>query len=340
MVTKSNALIMASYNLSTHEQKLILTLASLVQPKDEDFKAYSFKIRDFMSLLGVSNQSRYNDTAKITKNLMKKVLEIREDNQLKQVAWLCSAVYKFGEGIVTLKFAPELKEHLLYLKEFYTTYRLENVLTLKSKYSIRLYEILKSNMYKGVMTISLEELKKMVGATAKYFKVYQDFKIKVLLQSQKEINEKTDIEFEFMEVREWRKIMAIQFKTRPKLNHEFKNQATVYDVIYESDEEPDNLIGRVNRTLGVKFDLNSFKKLVKEKGIEKIEFYLDNWHKFDCTGKKSIAGFFYHAVMGEYELPKQEKGIGFKPIQATNYQQREYDDDYYESLYDNPDYKK
>ena len=59
MVTKSNALITASYDLTAHEQKLILTLASLVQPKDEDFKAYNFKISEFMAMLDVSNRGRY-----------------------------------------------------------------------------------------------------------------------------------------------------------------------------------------------------------------------------------------------------------------------------------------
>ena len=38
----------SSYDLSLEEQKIILTLASMVQPNDEEFKPYIFKISDFM----------------------------------------------------------------------------------------------------------------------------------------------------------------------------------------------------------------------------------------------------------------------------------------------------
>ena len=54
LVTKSNYFIMnCNYDLSLEEQKLILTLASMVQPNDEDFKEYEFRINDFMRLLSV-----------------------------------------------------------------------------------------------------------------------------------------------------------------------------------------------------------------------------------------------------------------------------------------------
>ena len=60
LVTKSNYFIMnCSYDLSLEEQKLILTLASMVQPTDEEFKAYNFKIADFIDLLGLETQTKY-----------------------------------------------------------------------------------------------------------------------------------------------------------------------------------------------------------------------------------------------------------------------------------------
>ena len=59
LVTKSNYFIMnSSYDLSLEEQKIILTLASMVQPNDEEFKPYIFKISDFMELLGVNTKTK------------------------------------------------------------------------------------------------------------------------------------------------------------------------------------------------------------------------------------------------------------------------------------------
>ena len=144
LVTKANTLITASYNLSLQEQKLILTLASMVQPNDEEFKEYEFKIKDFMELLGVESQTKYTEVPRITKDLMKKVFEIKEGKDIVQLSWLSSARYKVGEGLVILKFDSSLKPYLLQLKKLYTSYKLENILSLKSKYSLRLYEILKS----------------------------------------------------------------------------------------------------------------------------------------------------------------------------------------------------
>ena len=61
MVTKSNKLISANYDLNLQEQKIILTLASMVQPQDTEFKEYEFKIKDFLELLGIKDQSKYKE---------------------------------------------------------------------------------------------------------------------------------------------------------------------------------------------------------------------------------------------------------------------------------------
>lgn len=213
LVTKSNKLISANYDLSLQEQKIILTLASMVQPKDEEFREYEFKIKDFINLLGIKDQSKYQEVPQITKELIKKVFEIREGNKIIQLSWLCSAIYEIGKGTVTLKFAPELKPYMLQLKEFYTSYKLNNVLELKSKYSIRIYEILKSHEYKkqGYIEIDLEELRKMVGANEKAYKTYANFKNKVILKAQEELQDKTDISFDFEEIKTGRKVTSIKF---------------------------------------------------------------------------------------------------------------------------------
>ncbi|MBF8984828.1 replication initiation protein [Lutibacter sp. B2] len=143
VVTKANALIEASYRLSVGEQKLILLLASMIQPDDKEFKTYQISVKSCMEWLGVTNKNKYKQIEKITKELMTKVLVVHKEKSILQISWISSAEYFKGQGIVELCFDPKLKPYLLQLKENFTTYRLKNIVQLKSYYSIRIYELLK-----------------------------------------------------------------------------------------------------------------------------------------------------------------------------------------------------
>ena len=81
IVTKSNILINCSYNLTSQQQKIILTLASMVQPQDIEFKNYEFKIKDFIELLGVKDDKKYTAIPKTIEGLMKP-FKILDDGDL------------------------------------------------------------------------------------------------------------------------------------------------------------------------------------------------------------------------------------------------------------------
>lgn len=212
LVTKSNYFIMnSSYDLSLEEQKLILTLASMVQPEDEEFKPYIFKISEFMELLGVENQAKYTEIPKITKELMKKVFEIEDGNRIIQSSWLSGTIYEKGTGYVTLKFNPDLKPYMLKLNSMFTQYRLANILSMKSKYSPRIYEILKCNEFKkqGYIEIKIEDLRKLLKAESIYPR-YNDFKRKIIEQTQRELEKLSDISFDFEEIKTGRKVTSLR----------------------------------------------------------------------------------------------------------------------------------
>jgi plasmid replication initiation protein len=212
LVTKANALIEASYRLTVAEQKIILLLASKVQPEDEDFKEYTFAIVDFMSLLGIKNKGKYKEVQETTKKLMQKTFEFRTGNILTQIAWLSGAQYHEGEGKVTLVFHRWLRPFLLQLKKEFTRYRLENVIQLRSVYSIRIYELLKQ--YEGLKyrEFEIDTLRQMLGLTETEYRLYADLKRRIIIIAQKELAQKTDISFEFEEIKVGRgKVKAIKF---------------------------------------------------------------------------------------------------------------------------------
>lgn len=224
-VTKSNNLIMSKYDLSLQEQKLILVLASMIEPNDKDFKIYELSIKSFSELLELKNNDIYKQLDKITDSLLTKRLYIRERGGWTKFNWLSSAKYLNGEGKILMRFDPFLKPYLIGLNNFFTTYKLENILSLKSKYTIRIFEILKSNIFKNNMSIEIEEFKNLIGATKKTYELYGDFKRNILVKSQNEIKEKTDISFEFEEIKTGRRVTALKFyikenKKNKNLKHE------------------------------------------------------------------------------------------------------------------------
>lgn len=213
IVSKSNTLIEANSRLNLVEQKMLLCLASNIEPNDRDFKTYTFPIKQFHELLGLNGSTKYTELSKITKELLSKVIEIRAGEELIQVSWLSSAIYNRNKGTIDMRFDPLLKPFLLELSSKFTSYRLANVVKLKSTYAIRIYELLKQYEDLRERTISLENLKYYLDAMDVYPN-YANFKQRVLKPSQKELNQKTDISFEFEEIKLGRKVQKIRFIIR------------------------------------------------------------------------------------------------------------------------------
>ncbi|MPQ34277.1 RepB family plasmid replication initiator protein [Clostridium estertheticum] len=325
IVTKSNRLITCNYDLTVLEQKIILTLASMVQPQDTEFKEYEFKIKDFINLLGLQGQSKYTELPKITRELKKKVFDITEGTDTIQVSWLGGVRYKHKEGILILQLEKNLKPYMLELNTLYTSYKLQNILNLKSKYSIRLYEILKSNLFKGQITIELEELKNMTGAKEKAYSIYNNVKSKVLMQAQKELSSKTDISFEFEEIKTGRKVTSLKFyistnKTKNMANEE---ACTTLECKSTNKEEKSSteLINKVKNifkenitVLEAKFILDTAKSdinIIKEKYD-----IVSQMKKVD-----SVVATMIDAIRKDYQAPKGKEKVG----SFNDYDQRNYD---------------
>ena len=214
MVTQRNELIEARHvnPLTVREQKIVLTMVSMIQPNDEDFKDYRISIKEFSEMLGLEGKAKYTELKAITKDLMSKSIEIpRADGGWLFANWISSAEYQKGEGIIALSFSPKLLPYLLQLKNTFTSYRLSNILSLKSTYSIRLYELLKKWQHLGKWECPIELIREKMGANSKAYSLYGNFKSKILLPSIKELNDQTDLFIEYREIKKGRKIERIEF---------------------------------------------------------------------------------------------------------------------------------
>jgi hypothetical protein len=324
LVRKSNYLIEASYKLSLVEQRLIMVLASMIKASDAEFKKYPLAIKDFATLLELKNRDEYSHLKGITKRLLTRAFSMKLPDALLQIGWLSSAKYLEGKGVVELCFDPELKPYLLQLKERFTSYKLKNVIQLKSSFSIRIYELLKQYEKVGERTFLLEKLRELLGIEPTQYKLYGDFKRKVILVAQHELGEKTDISFEYEEIKIGRSVGKIRFimhtqhpVSRQAVQPELPIQAMIPDLTTENQADAD--LEKLEILLPPEYrGKESFRKLLAH-FLEAHDFnYVARNIEYANTGSNAVnpgaslgkgsnyRSYLTKALRGDYGLAFQE----------------------------------
>lgn len=220
-VVKSNDLIQKTrFDLNVTEQKIVLRMIQLIRPEDDELKPFVFNIQDFCDLCGIdrSNGKNYINIKRTIQTLADKSFWVMLPNGKESLCrWISKARIEPQSGAVELMLDNDLAPYLLQLKKDFTAYSLYNIMGMKSKYSPRLYELIKSHQYKSTFTIQIDDLKKMLCAE-KY--QYCNFKQKVLDVSASEINTISDIIIDYDTIKSGRKVNAIKFFVRIKNSDE------------------------------------------------------------------------------------------------------------------------
>ncbi len=215
LVSKANQLVEARYRLTVREQRFVLLMVSIIEPKDDDFTIYRVPTQKLIEVLGWRKEK---DARKrvldLIEGLEKKKLKIRKKESWLSMRWFAS-LENFDDGSVEIEFSRKLKPYLIQLKGNFTRYRLGIVFQLHSAYSIRMYELLKQYETIGSRRVTLEDLRLYLGVEEGRYKLYGHFKDRILLFAQAEIKEKTDISFTFDEIKQGRKVVALDFDIKP-----------------------------------------------------------------------------------------------------------------------------
>lgn len=222
VVTKANELIQRSrFSLSLQQQKIVLYLISQVTPYDDDFKLYEFNIQDFCRVCGidVTSGKNYEDLKTAIKEIRDKSIWVTlEDGRQTTLAWIEKPYIDEGSGTVQIRLDKDMKPFLLQLKENFTSYELIWTLHFKSKYTIRLYELIKSIHFHELEVYereySLDELKRILGAET--YRTYQTFKVRVLLPAIEQINTQSDKNVAYVPIKKGRMVDRIRFTISSK----------------------------------------------------------------------------------------------------------------------------
>ena len=235
LVVKSNDLIQRNrFELSLPEQKTVAYICSMIQPiqtEESGFQLeYEFKIREYCKICGIDydNGKNYQDVKATLKKLRDKSMWLTlPDGSETTVGWLAKATTNKKSGIAHIKLDEDMVPYLFDLKQKFTQYQLYNVLGMKSAFSVRIYELMKSYSFRHTITFELDELKKLLMVEdVKSYNRFPDFRRKVLEKAQLEINELTDINIEFEPIKTGRKVTSIKFIIEEKFKNSRKRIRT------------------------------------------------------------------------------------------------------------------
>ena len=225
LVVKGNDLIQRNrFELSLMEQKTVAYICSMIKPIDSGFQSeYEFKIRDYCKICDIDydNGKNYQDVKATLKKLRDKSMWLTlPDGSETVVGWLDRVTTNKKSGLAHIRIDDRLIPYLFDLKQQFTQYQLYNILGMKSAFSVRIYELMKSYSFRHTIIFELNELKELLMVEhVKSYVNYKDFRVKVLEKAQTEINELTDINIEFEPIKTGRKVTSIKFIIEEK----FKN---------------------------------------------------------------------------------------------------------------------
>lgn len=219
-VCQANTLVGGRQALSLNSAKLIRAAIMQIQYDDKELFPYIITIPELADLLKISRSNIYRDIEKITDDIIKNPVFIRENSSEKtrwvKIPWVTRCEYHSDVG-VALKLNDELKPFLLNLKERYTQYELENVLSMESVYAIRLFEMIQEKiLYKTIpidgldIELSVDMIREGCDCQDKY-KTFANFKARVIDTAVSEIERVTSYTITYSYRKKGRAVVGIIF---------------------------------------------------------------------------------------------------------------------------------
>lgn len=255
IIRKSNKLsrgIMVSK--SVWDGRIINLLLTKIHAYDEDFFPYEIPITD---VLGRSyGGSQLKELVASVRGLMSRPITIQENkDRTANYSIFSKCVIDTQKGVLELCFHPDLKPHLLELKEFYTKFYYEEFRSLNSIYSQNIYELLKSWQSANEVVIKLSDLHEKLTTPVSFRKNFKDFRRRVLEPARREIlgNPNSSIWFDWEEIKRGRggKVESIRFVFSRELAAKFEKNRDPIDIHHEMQKQTNACFTR-HRERGVK----------------------------------------------------------------------------------------
>lgn len=210
----------AKYDFNAYEKRIMYRLVEFAQ---DEIKG--IMIRDNMhkitptifgreitmpvaDILRNEKDQNYTIAKKAFRSLAQKGVEYEDDEIWQYTSIISSPKIDKIKGYVIFTVLDDIWRCLLDFTKGYRKYELVTAMQFKSVYSMRMYELMSGQ--KRPLEFTFEDLKMRFGVKDKY-KLVGHFKTRVLDIAKKELDESSPYSFNYIEVKEGRKVVGFKF---------------------------------------------------------------------------------------------------------------------------------
>ena len=256
LVVKTNRLNTATQNLSLSEIRLMQL--AIVDAREtgkglSTDKPLTISASRYAEAFNVTRQTAYEAILKAEKTLFDRRFSFLDtDNRMVKSRWVQRVKYLDDEASIEVILTFDVVNEVTRIdgyEQFFTQYLLEQTATLKSAYSVRLYELLVQwKTASKTPVFDIEVFREQLGVNSTDYERVYDFKKNVLDVAVKEINEKTDIQTSYDQVKRGRKIIGFKFviKEKPKKTENNQRDPNTSDM-FMIDGLTDKQLWRISR---------------------------------------------------------------------------------------------
>ena len=193
-----------------------LKLASyLIAILEKDKTNYQINVKNYLKEFDKSLKD-FSYIYKVAEELSDKKFKFVDRFKKKFAIYNFISSVTYADGILEVEFSQKLLAYLLEIKDKFLKYNIKNIMRLSSKYSIRLYKILKDEfekkeryLHKPEVIIRIDDLREMFNIPPSYD--FYDIKRRILTKAKKEFEEYTDITFDYETIKLGKKVDKIKF---------------------------------------------------------------------------------------------------------------------------------
>lgn len=220
-IMQHNAITSGRYDFSSCQMDILfMVLAQLEQDKTEYFIHTS-------DIEAITNRKwNISQLTKSTELMLTKMFEIEDAKSYTQFVLFQYFKYLKGENKVKVKLSEIAIPYFFELKNNFTVMQLKSTLSVSSKYAKRLYALSCQWRSVGKKRFEIVELKKMLGLIDKkgneQFTGLSAFKKFVLDIAKKQINEESDIYFDYKLIKQGRSFRWIEIFVNTKMGQQLE----------------------------------------------------------------------------------------------------------------------